>query len=706
MPLLFYSMHHNSPTPVSITPSLNSTKKSQTIFHLLEWKKCLNMRDLQQIHAQMIITGFIHHIPSLTKLISHSISGDSTGLTYASMIFNHTQQPNIVIWNTILRGFVNHKLPKRALLGYVDMLQESRTIPDRFTFPSLLKGCAQSLDFHEGKILHGHIIKFNLVSDLYIETTLITMYAACGDLNSARAVFEKMGQRNQVVWTSMIGGYARNHYPTEALLLFTEMEEEGEDPDEVTMVSLLSACAELKDLEYGKKLHLRIRESDMKVCVFLGTALVDMYTKCGELDSARKVFDELPDRNVVAWSAMISGYVQNNRSKEALRLFKEMVTESDQNPNEITILAVLSACAQVGDLDLGRWVHAYIGRAGLKNYISLQNSLIDMYSKCGRIDTACQIFYDMPERDVVSWNAMITGLALHGLGKEALNQFTLMQTAGIQPDDITFIGVLSACSHGGLVQEGCRHFQNMKVQYGIPPKLEHYGCMVDLLSRAGLLEEAKEYIREMPMKPNGAIWGALLSACRVYNNVELGEEAANHLLNLEPENDGVYVLLSNIYARKQKWEEVRMVRSLMHKRGIRKTPGCSSIVVDGVSHEFLVGGHSHPESEKVHLMLDHVTQKLKLAGYVAETSEVLLNIDEEEKEGSVSQHSEKLAICFGLLKTRAGTEIVIMKNLRVCTDCHSAIKLISKVFQREITVRDRSRFHHFKDGFCSCRDYW
>jgi pentatricopeptide repeat protein len=342
----------------------------------------------------------------------------------------------------------------------------------------------------------------------------------------------------------------------------------------------------------------------------------------------------------------------------------------------------------------------------LEHSTSLKNSLIDMYSKCGDIDIARGVFDDISAKDVVSWNAMIQGLALHGLGKEALAQFHLMLNTGIQPDDITFIGVLSACSHAGLIQEGRQHFNDIRARYGISPKLEHYGCMVDLLCRAGLLDEAIDFIRKMPLEPNGAIWGAVLGACRVFKNVKLGEEAARHLLNLELKNDGIYVLLSNIYARTQKWEEVRRVRKLMREKGIRKTPGCSSIVINGVSHTFLVEDRSHPETTEIYLMLNQMTQKLKLAGYVAETSEVLVNIDELDKEDSVSLHSERLAISYGLLKTQPGAKILILKNLRVCSDCHSAFKLISKIYKRKITVRDRSRFHHFKDGSCSCKDYW
>lgn len=606
----------------------------------------------------------------------------------------------------MLRGFVNSNMPRRALESYIEMLRWSSSVPDRFTFPSLLKGCALSLDFKVGTILHGQVVKYMLDSDLYIETTLLNMYAACGDLNSARLLFEKMGHRNKVVWTSMISGYTRNHCPNEALLLCEKMEEDGFSPDEVTMATLVSACAELKDLDVGMKLHSRIHESGMKICAVLGSALVDMYAKCGELKTARQLFDHLSERGVYAWSALIFGYVKNNRSIEALQLFREMVGGSNMHPNEVTILAIVSACAQLGDLETGRWVHDYIARTQQDHSISLSNSLINMYSKCGEIEAAKLIFDSMSKRDLISWNSMINGLALHGLGREALAWFNLMQMTDLQPDDITFIGVLTACSHAGLVQEGKKQFHEMEALYGIRPKLEHYGCIVDLLCRAGRLEAAREFIEEMPLEPKGAIWGSMLGACRVYDNLELGEEAARCLLELEPTNDGVYILLSNIYARRKMWNEVNKIRELMNEKRIQKTPGCSSIVINNVTHSFLAGDCSHPETTEIFMMLRQVREKLKLAGYVADISEVLHNIDNDKKEESVSQHSEKLALCYGLLKSKVGGRIVILKNLRVCIDCHTAIKLVSKIYQRQITVRDRNRFHHFKDGSCSCRDYW
>uniref|UniRef100_A0A0A0L4G7 DYW domain-containing protein n=2 Tax=Cucumis sativus TaxID=3659 RepID=A0A0A0L4G7_CUCSA len=692
--------------PTSI-PNLKFNQKPYPIFPLLEKStKWTQLTELQQLHAQMVVTGFIHHKPSLNKLIAHVLSMGSLGVGYAYSVFAHTRELDVLTWNSMLRAFVNSNMPRRALQSYTEMLERSRNVPDRFTFPSLLKGCALLLEFKVGKVLHGQVVKYMLHSDLYIETTLLNMYAACGDLKSARFLFERMGHRNKVVWTSMISGYMKNHCPNEALLLYKKMEEDGFSPDEVTMATLVSACAELKDLGVGMKLHSHIREMDMKICAVLGSALVNMYAKCGDLKTARQVFDKLSDKDVYAWSALIFGYVKNNRSTEALQLFREVAGGSNMRPNEVTILAVISACAQLGDLETGRWVHDYITRTQKGHSVSLNNSLIDMFSKCGDIDAAKRIFDSMSYKDLISWNSMVNGFALHGLGREALAQFRLMQTTDLQPDEITFIGVLTACSHAGLVQEGKKLFYEIEALYGVRLKSEHYGCMVDLLCRAGLLAEAREFIRVMPLQPDGAIWGSMLGACRVYNNLELGEEAARFLLKLEPTNDGVYILLSNIYAKRKMWNEVKKVRELMNEKGIQKTPGCSSVVIDNIAHSFLAGDCSHPEIAEISIMLRQVREKLKLAGYVADTSEVLLNIDDNKKEESVSQHSEKLALCYGLLKSEIGGRIVILKNLRVCSDCHTLIKLVSKIYQRQITLRDRNRFHHFKDGSCSCRDYW
>ncbi|XP_020524850.1 pentatricopeptide repeat-containing protein At1g08070, chloroplastic-like [Amborella trichopoda] len=686
--------------PTSESNSLSM--KTHHLFPLLE-TKFTEVKQLQQVHAQMTVTGLIKHTGALAKFIS-SLSNFGN-LAYAMVVCTYVDHPKVVAWNTIIRASLVQNLPKMAIMVYLNMIHESITYPDNYTFPSLLKASAQLMEFTTGKALHGQTVKFGLNLDLYIETTLIKMYTDFGDLYSAEKLFGRMGAKNSIAWTTLITGYAQKGYAKDALLLFSEMELQGYEPDEVTMATVLSACAELKDIEFGQKIHHYIKNRDLKVCTVLGTCLVDMYAKCGRIDESRNMFDEMPQRNVVSWSAMILGYVQNNQCFEALRLFKKMVSESVR-PNEVTMIAVLLACAQAGDLNSGTWVHAYIDKNQINLTVNLQNSLIDMYSKCGSVDLAHHIFENMKAKDLVSWNAMISGLAHHGLVKEALNAFSSMQEQGIKPDNITFIGVLTACSHGGLVKMGWQKFKEMREKHKISPKIEHYGCMVDLLGRAGFLVEAMELIDKMPMEPNGAVWGALLGACRVHNNLELGELAAKRLLEIEPQNDANYVLLSNIYAGFTRWEDVKLIRKMMHERGVRKIPGCSIIEIEGFVHEFLVGDKSHPESESIEPMLNYVMERLKLEGYVAERSQVLLNLDEEEKESSLYWHSEKLALCFGLIKTKKGDPIRILKNLRVCGDCHTAFKLVSRVFKRDIIIRDRSRFHHFRDGSCSCRDFW
>ena len=436
-------------------------------------------------------------------------------------------------------------------------------------------------------------MKGGLADDLYVNATLISMYAAFGDVESAMVVFRTGGCRNQVIWDSMISGLVKNNYPGEALKIFWEMVERQDEVDEITLTSAISACAELRDLEMGRKLHSTINQVTGRRgrnSMVLETALVDMYGKCGVPDMAKKIFDEMPDRNVVTWSAMICGFSQNGHGEEALALFKTMLVEGSTKPNAITLVAALSACGQSGNLSAGKWIHAYVDRSGMEFSMGLHNSIVDMYAKCGNIDLACNAFDRIPEKDLVSFNVIINGLAMHGRGEQALEKFSQMQREGLRPDDVTFIGVLSACSHSGLVEEGLRYHRDMETVYGISPKLEHEGCLVDMLCRAGRFNEAEEFVGEMAGEPNAEVWGALLGGCTVFNELGLGEHATQKLVGeVKPSDDGAYVLLSNMLARRQQWQEARKVRAFMEERGIRKTPGCSSIDVDGVLYEFFCG---------------------------------------------------------------------------------------------------------------------
>jgi pentatricopeptide repeat protein len=437
----------------------------------------------------------------------------------------------------------------------------------------------------------------------------------------------------------------------------------------------------------------------------LATALVDMYGKCGEIRSARAIFDSMKNKDVMTWTAMISAYAQANCIDYAFQLFVQM-RDNGLRPNELTMVSLLSLCAVNGALDMGKWFHAYIDKQGVEVDVILKTALIDMYAKCGDISGAQRLFSEAIDRDICLWNVMMAGYGMHGYGEKALKLFTEMETLGVKPNDITFIGALHACSHAGLVVEGKGLFEKMIHDFGLVPKVEHYGCMVDLLGRAGLLDEAYKMIESMPLKPNIAIWGAMLAACKIHKNSNMGELAARELLALEPQNCGYKVLMSNIYAAANRWNDVAGMRKAVKDTGIKKEPGMSSIEVNGLVHDFKMGDTAHPLIEKISEMLAEMSKKLKEAGYLPDTSVVLHNIDEEEKETALNYHSEKLAMAFGLISTAPGTPIRVVKNLRICDDCHTVTKLLSKIYKRVIIVRDRNRFHHFREGSCSCGGYW
>ncbi|KZV47527.1 hypothetical protein F511_14599 [Dorcoceras hygrometricum] len=433
--------------------------------------------------------------------------------------------------------------------------------------------------------------------------------------------------------------------------------------------------------------------------------MVTQLMKRGDVDSAYKIFEQMPERNVRSWTAMISAFVQCGKPKEATYMFTKM-EEEGVKANEVTVVAVLAACADLGALDLGTRIHEYSHKSGFQRNIHICNTLIDMYIKCGCLKYAHEVFESIKEPTVISWSAMIQGLAIHGHAEQALEFFSRMIQTGVKPNVVTFIGLLHACSHLGLINEGRAYFCSMTRDYGIPPTIEHYGCMADLLSRAGLLEEAYEFIKKMPIQPNSAVWGAVLGGCKVHKNIEMAEVAIEHLLELDPYNDGYYVVLANIFAEAKKWEDAARVRKLMTSRGLRKTLGCSWVNVNGVVHEFVAGDESHPQSQQIFKTLDKLLVCMRLKGYVPNTAVVLLDMDEKKKEKLLFRHSEKLALVFGLINMKPGETIRIFKSLRVCEDCHTALKLISGIVSREIIVRDRNRFHCFKNGSCSCRDYW
>lgn len=635
----------------------------------------------------------------------------------------------------MFRGYSRIACPKLGVSMYLQMLSRD-FMPDSYTFPFLMKGFTRDIARQCGKELHCHVVKYGLHSNVFVQNTLINMYSLCGLIDMARGIFDMSCKSNVVMWNAMISGYNRLKQYDKAKRLFFEMEKKEILPSSVTLVSVLSACSKLKDLECGKRVHKYVLDHIVESNLIVENALIDMYVACGEmkvalgtfesmkkkdviswtaivagfvnigeLDIARKYFDQMPERDHVSWTAMIDGYLQGNCFKEALVLFRQMQIWNVK-PDEFTMVSILTACSQLGALELGEWVKAYIDKNKVKDDIYVGNALIDMYFKCGNVRKAQTLFNGMPLRDKFTWTAMIVGLAINGYGEAALDMFAQMLKASVTPDEITYIGVLCACTHTGMVDEGRKFFASMTIQHGIEPIVAHYGCLVDLLGRAGHLQEAYEVIKNMPMKPNSIVWGSLLSACRIHKDAEMAEMAAKQILELEPANGAVYVILCNIYAACNKWDNLRELRKEMRDRGIKKIPGCSLIEMNGVVHEFVAGDQSHPQTKDIYLKLDEIRSDLKFSGYSPDTSEVFLDIGEEDKESALYQHSEKLAIAFGLINSGNGSTIRIVKNLRMCVDCHRMAKLVSKVYEREVIVRDRTRFHHFRHGSCSCKDYW
>ncbi|CAK9184313.1 unnamed protein product [Ilex paraguariensis] len=503
---------------------------------------------------------------------------------------------------------------------------------------------------------------------------------------------------------------------------------------------VLKSCADLARVGLGKCVHGLSLRTGLEFDMYVGTSLIAMYVKCGELSDAHKLFNEMPvrdvsswnaliaghmkdgkisvaedlfgkmsNRNIVSWTAIISGYTQNGLADRALGLFDEMLQEdSEVKPNWVTIMSVLPACAHSAALECGRRIHKYASEIGLDFHSSVETALAAMYARCGSLVDARSCFdrIRQNEKSLVTWNTMITAYASHGHGPEAVSTFEDMIRDGIQPDAITFTGLLSGCSHSGLVDIGLKYFDCMSKVYFVEPKHENYACVVDLLGRAGRLVEAYDLISQMPMQAGPSIWGSLLAASRSHRNLEIAEIAARKLFVLEPDNSGNYVLLSNMYADVGMWEEVNNLRTLLKLQCVKKSPGCSWIEINGKAHLFLGGDLSHPQAKEICALLEALPEKIKAAGYIPDTNAVLHDVSEEEKEQNLTTHSEKLAIAFGLLNTGHGTVLRVTKNLRICGDCHTATKFISKIYGREIIVRDINRFHHFKDGSCSCGDYW
>ncbi|XP_065867354.1 pentatricopeptide repeat-containing protein At1g11290, chloroplastic [Euphorbia lathyris] len=668
-------------------------------------KLCGDNSDLRrgkEIHGQLTTSGFSLNLFAMTGVVN--MYAKCRQIDDAYKMFDKMPERDLACWNTIISGYAQNGLAKMAL-GIVPMIFERGHRPDFITVVSILPAVADMKLLRIGKAIHGYVIRAGFESILNVATALMDMYSKCESLGTARVIFEGMSRKSVVTWNSMIDGCVQNGDPEKAMELFQKMMDEGIQPTDVTLMQILHACADLGDLEQGKFVHKLVDELRLDSDVSVTNSLISMYSKCKRVDIAANLFKNLQNKTLVSWNAMILGYAQNGCVNEALHLFSEMQSRN-LKPDTFTVVSVIPALAELSVPRQAKWIHGFVMRRVLDKNVFVMTALVDMYAKCGAIHTARKLFDGMSEQHVITWNAMIDAYGTHGLGKESVELFEEMQRGRtVKPNDVTFLCVLSACSHSGLVEEGLRYFASMKKDYGLEPIMDHYGAMVDLLGRAGRLDEAWNLIQKMPVEPGISVYGAMLGACKIHKNVDLGEKAANKLFQLNPDEGGYHVLLANIYATASMWDKVAEVRNAMQKKGLQKTPGCSLVELRNEVHSFYSGSTSHPQSKRIYAFLETLVDRMKAAGYVPDTNSIH-DVEDDVKEQLLNTHSEKLAIAFGLLNTRSGTTIHIRKNLRVCGDCHSATKYISLVTGREIIVRDMHRFHHFKNGVCSCGDYW
>ncbi|XP_050939958.1 pentatricopeptide repeat-containing protein At1g08070, chloroplastic isoform X1 [Cucumis melo] len=581
---------------------------------------CKSLSHLKQIHGVAIKTPSLSLPNLIPKLIFLSSSSSSSpDLFYIRSILlthSHDAQFRLNLCNAIVRSISRNS----TNLTPMEFLNEMLLIglePDGFTLPLVLKALARTRGIREGQQIHARSIKTGMVGlNVYVTNTLMRLYSVCGSIHDVQKVFDECPHRDLVSWTTLIQAFTKAGLYSRAIEAFMEMCDLRLRADGRTLVVVLSACSNLGDLNLGQKVHSYIcYYIDMNADVFVGNALIDMYLKCDDLNSANKVFDEMPVRNVVTWNAMISGLAYQGRYREALDTFRIMQNKGVK-PDEVTLVGVLNSCANLGVLEIGKWVHAYMRRNHILADEFVGNALLDMYAKCGSIDEAFRVFESMKKRDVYSYTAMIVGLALHGEANWAFQVFSEMFRVGIEPNEVTFLGLLMACSHGGLVAEGRKYFFEMSDKYKLRPQSEHYGCMIDLLGRVGLVKEAEEIVHKMEIRPDVFACGALLGACRIHGNVDIGESVMQKLTEIDPDEDGTYILMTNLYSSVHRWKDASKLRKTMKIKKMRKTPGCSSIEVDGVVHEFRKGDKSHPRSKVIYFVLEGIATHLKSYGIV------------------------------------------------------------------------------------------
>lgn len=642
-------------------------------------------------HCAVVKIGLGGDVLVCTSLIHmYAKCGD---MYNAVRVFDKLTRVDAATCNCLISGYAKNGLFIQAFQVFMH-IGDKGIRPNHYTYSTMLAVCGANLAVQEGKQLHAHVVKMQYLSETAVGNALLTLYSKCGMMEEAEIVFERLRQRNMISWTARINGFYQHGDFKKALEQFSMMRLSGVEPNEFTFSIVLASCGRVKNLVDGRMFHSVVVKKGMASGVFVGTAIIDMYSGVEKMDEAEKQLTKMGrTASNVSWNALIAGYVLNGKTDKAMEAFCRMINE-DVVCNKFIYSSILKACSSFPSLAATEQIHTRLIKSNVERNLHVASSLMEAYTQCGSLENAEQVFVHLPDADVVSWNSIIKAHSQNGAPWKTIILFRKMIEEGNRPTNSSFLAVLSACSHSGLVREGQEFFKSMVQDYRIQPEETHCSCMVDILGRAGQLEKALEFIKKLTLQPTASIWRPLLAACRYYRNLQMAEYAAKQILDLEPNDATVYVTLSNMYAELGRWADSENQRRLMEQKEISKEPGCSWIEVNYKTYKFFAHDKTHPEMPKVYEKLKQLVRQIKDIGY------------SPPKEQLILYHSEKLAVCFGLLSLPPEKPIRVFKNLRVCLDCHSTMKYISRITGRYIVLKDNYRFHHFNQGSCSCGDYW
>ncbi|XP_021746376.1 putative pentatricopeptide repeat-containing protein At3g15130 [Chenopodium quinoa] len=676
---------------------------------LRECSKNLCLEQGKQAHTAVVKMGFWSDMIISNDLVDMYCKCRSVDNAYK--VFDKMLQRNVVSWTALICGILHQGDNAEGALSLLYEMTFSDVRPNEYTFSACFKACSRLGIPEKGMQVHGFCAKAGYQWFPVVGNSVVDMYAKCARISDAVQAFDEMGVKSLIAWNTIIAGYSSQGDGKSSVKLFQKMQKEGMFPDEFTFTSVLKACGVIGVIFGGTQIHAALitRGFPIFAQTALVGALIDLYVRCGCLVEARKLFDLIENRSVVSWASLVLGYAQEGYFLEAIDVFRQL-RESNIQIDSYTLSGLIGVFADFAFVEQGKQLHAYIIKvpSGLEPEVG--NSIADLYHKCGLMEEAERFYCEMPVKNRVSYTVMITGYGKYGLGKEAVILFNKMLSENVRPDRVTYLAILSACSHSGLVKECEEYFSMLCNDRWIKAEVEHYSCMVDLLGRAGQLSEARNLIKSMPMKPNIGVWQTLLSACKVFGDLELGKEIGKVILELDGDNPVNYILMSNLYANAGYWKECQQLRETVRKKGLRKEAGQSWVEIDKKVHFFYGGDDTHPLTDKIHDLLKELERRLKQElGYSQEIRFALHDVEEESKVENLRLHSEKLAIGLALLcggKEENTKVIRVFKNLRVCGDCHEFIKGLSKVLEKVFIVRDANRFHKFQDGVCSCGDYW